>query len=176
MLDRRGRRATAAVVAILSLAVSVAAVSSRARADATESQRIAAALGLHDGMSVADVGAGRGKWVEDLARRVGPTGRVFATEVERDKVDDIEKRASRAGFNNVTAILGDHDATGLPAGCCDAILLRLVYHHFQDPARMRASLAAAMRPGARLVIVDTAPHASWRELSGVPDVEGEGRW
>ena len=174
MLDRSSRRRAAVAAAIAVTACSTAAISSRARADATESQRIAEVLGLHEGVAVADVGGGRGKWTEELAGRVGATGHVYATEVEQDKVDDIAKRAKRAGLENVTAILGDQDDTGLPAGCCDAILLRLVYHHFQDPAKMRASLAAAMKPGARLVIVDTAPHDDWRRLSGVPDRGGHG--
>lgn len=174
MFDRSSRRRAAIAATVALAACSTATISSRARADANESQRIAEVLELREGISVADVGGGRGKWTEELARRVGATGHVYATEVEQDKVDDIAKRAERAGLENVTAILGDQDDTGLPTGCCDAILLRLVYHHFQDPPKMRASLAAAMKPDARLVIVDTAPHDDWRELPGVPDRGGHG--
>lgn len=174
MLDHASRRRAALVAVIAVAACSTALLSSRARADPNESQRLAEALGLREGVSVADVGGGRGKWTEELARRVGATGHVYATEVKQDKVDDIAKRAERAGLQNVTAILGNQDDTGLPTGCCDAILLRLVYHHFQDPPKMRASLATAMKPGARLVIVDTAPHGDWRELPGVPDRGGHG--
>jgi len=174
MFDHPSRLRAAVAAAIALAACSSVAISSRARADANESQRIAEVLGLREGAWVADVGGGRGKWTEELARRVGTTGHVYATEVEQDKVDDIAERAKRAGLDNVTAILGTQDDTGLPAGCCDAILVRLVYHHFQDPRKMRASLAAAMKPGARLVIVDTAPHSDWRQLSGVPDRGGHG--
>ena len=55
-----------------------------------------------------------------------------------------------------------------------ALLLRLVYHHFQDPARMRSSLRQALRPGGLIVIIDLEPRDDWGQLSGVPDRGGHG--
>ena len=78
------------------------------------------------------------------------------------------------GLKNVTTVLGTQDDTGLPPGCCDAILLRMVYHHFTDPARMRASLRSALRRGAPLVVIDTEPQKNWRHLEGVPERGGHG--
>lgn len=143
-------------------------------AGASEADRIFDALALRPGARVADVGAGDGEWTERLARQVGPEGHVWATEVEAEKVEKIESRLARASLENVTTLLGHQHDTGLPADCCDAILLRLVYHHFQDPAPMRASLKRALRPGGRLVIVDVAPKQSWPRLEGVPDRGGHG--
>ena len=71
-------------------------------------------------------------------------------------------------------IRGDQRDTGLPADCCDAILLRLVYHHFVDPAAMRRSLDRALRNPGRLVICDIEPQGHWRDLPGVPDRGGHG--
>jgi len=142
--------------------------------DSSDESRTIEALGLRPGMSVADVGAGNGEWTERLGREVGETGRVFATEVDRDKLQQVETRVKDAHLANVTALLGTQDETGLPAGCCDAILLRMVYHHFEKPERMRASLRAALRPGAPLVVIDTEPQAGWRHLDGVPDRGGHG--
>jgi len=140
----------------------------------SEEQRTIAALGLRPGLRVADVGTGNGEWAERISRRVGKTGRVFATEVDRDELHKVEARIRDAGLENVTTVLGTQDDTGLPAGCCDAILLRMVYHHFTEPARMRASLRAALRPGAPLVVIDTEPQKAWRHLEGVPDRGGHG--
>jgi len=145
-----------------------------ARLEGTEAERIAEALELRAGMAVADVGAGDGQWTELLARRVGETGRVFATEVEQDKVDRTAARIRAAGLSNVTFVLGSADFTGLPDGCCQAILLRLVYHHFTDPSRMRLGLWRALRPGGRLLVVEFPPHSGWPAVAGVPDRGGHG--
>jgi len=139
-----------------------------------ESERIVALLQLRPGMTVADVGAGDGRYSVELARAVGPGGKVLATEIEQDKLDRIERRAGGDGLTNITTVLGTQEGTGLAAGCCEAILLRLVYHHFAEPAPMRASLRQALRPGGQLLVVDTLPQRSWRKLEGVPDRGGHG--
>jgi cyclopropane fatty-acyl-phospholipid synthase-like methyltransferase len=140
----------------------------------SETTRLVEALALEEGMRVADVGAGDGEWAERLAEQVGVRGHVYATEIDADDVEEIEERASDAGLENLTAILGTATDTGLPDACCDSILLRMVYHHFTDPAPMRASLRRAMRPGARLVVIDLQPNSGWRDLPGVPDRGGHG--
>jgi SAM-dependent methyltransferase len=61
---------------------------------------------------------------------------------------------------NVTVLLGSQDDTTLPRECCDAILLRLVYHAFRNPNAMRESLARALRPGGRILIIDF-PGGPW---------------
>jgi tRNA A58 N-methylase Trm61 len=140
----------------------------------SEVARTIEALGLRPGLRVADVGAGNGEWAERIGREVGNTGHVYATEVDRDKLQQVETRLKETGLKNVTTILGTQEDTGLPPECCDAILLRMVYHHFTDPARMRASLRSALRRGGPLVVIDTEPQKSWRHLEGVPDRGGHG--
>jgi ubiquinone/menaquinone biosynthesis C-methylase UbiE len=141
-------------------------------AHASETGRIVEALALREGMRVADVGAGDGEWTERLAEEVGESGHVFATEVDEDDLEKVERRTS--DLDNVTTVLGTSRDTGLPEGCCEAILLRLVYHHFTEPLPMRASLWRALRPQARLVVIDTLPQVSWPRLDGVPDRGGHG--
>jgi ubiquinone/menaquinone biosynthesis C-methylase UbiE len=166
-------RANAYRAAVLAIALLVAA-GPRAQTLDSEGARITAALHLRPGARVADVGTGNGDWAERLGREVGETGHVYATEVEADKLQTVDTRVKEAGLKNVTTILGSQDDTGLPAGCCDAILLRMVYHHFTHPSRMRASLYAALRPGAPLVVIETEPQKDWRHLEGVPDHGGHG--
>ncbi len=143
-------------------------------AEGSEKDRLAKALELHPGMRVADVGAGGGEWSEDLARRVGEQGHVYATEIDEDDVEKMKKRFAEADLQNVTVVLGTDEDTGLPEGCCDAVLLRLVYHHFTDPEKMRRSLHRALVPGGLLVVVDIEPQTTWRELPGVPERGGHG--
>lgn len=144
-----------------------------ARAD-DEAARLASLLALQPGMTVADVGAGEGQWTVQLASRVGPDGHVFATEVDDSELEEIRERVEEAQLGNVTVLRGDERDTGLAAGCCDGILLRLVYHHFTDPEAMRASIAQALRPNGRLAICDIVPQSGWRELQDVPDRGGHG--
>jgi ubiquinone/menaquinone biosynthesis C-methylase UbiE len=143
-------------------------------ARASEIDRIVEVLAIHEGAWVADVGAGDGQWTEWLARRVGPGGHVFATEVSQADLGQVADRVRRAGLNNVTTVLGDQTSTGLPDACCDAVLLRMVYHHFTDPPAMRAALYRALRPGAHIAVVDIEPQKYWGKLPGVPDRGGHG--
>lgn len=144
-------------------------------AAAGEAERLAEVLALEAGRTLADVGAGDGEWSELLAPWLGEGGHLYATEVEAEKVEEIRERLEGAGISaGFTVIEGGQSATGLPAGCCDAILLRMVYHHFEEPAAMRADLRRALRPGGRLAIVDIVPQQHWRELPGVPDRGGHG--
>jgi ubiquinone/menaquinone biosynthesis C-methylase UbiE len=129
---------------------------------------------VRPGQSVADVGAGDGDFTVPLGRAVGPGGRVFATEVEDGKLEKVRSAVSAADLANVTVLRGDQASTGLPDGCCDAILLRLVYHHFTDPPAMRRSPWTALKPGGRLLVVETTPQKAWRELPGVPERGGHG--
>ncbi|MDH3214326.1 MAG: class I SAM-dependent methyltransferase [Myxococcales bacterium] len=143
-------------------------------AGAGEAERIAEVLALAPGMAVADVGAGDGEWSLVLAEGVGPEGTVYATEVEEDLVAELRTLGLDNFRDNIVAVLGDERSTGLAAGCCDAILLRMVYHHFTDPEPMRGSLLAALRPGGRIAVIDITPQSGWRELAGVPDRGGHG--
>lgn len=145
-----------------------------ARAVAAELDRLVRVLALEPGDTVADIGAGDGDWSIRLARVVGDEGRVLATEVEQDLVDEIEARAERKDAANVTALLGDQHDTGLPDDCCDAVLLRMVYHHFLDPAVMLASIRRAMRPGARIAVIETEPQKGWDDVDGELDRGGHG--
>jgi len=125
-------------------------------------------------MVAADVGAGEGEWTEALARAVGPQGHVFSTEIETGMVDDLRARMERQGLANVTAVLGNQVESGLPPACCDGILLRMVYHHFENPSAMRISLRRALRRNGYLAIVDINPQKDWRRLEDVPERGGHG--
>lgn len=139
-----------------------------------EIQRIAEILHLEPGQAVADVGAGDGDFAEGLAEIVGPNGRVYATEVKESLVSAMGDRFDEAGLEQVEVVLGSQDELGLEAGCCDAILLRLVYHHFEDPDRMRTALLRSLVPGGLIAIVDIVPQEDWAVLPGVPDRGGHG--
>lgn len=144
------------------------------RAAASEVDQIAAVLPIELGMKVADVGAGDGEWSLAIAHLVGQEGRIFATEVANDELRTIERKVEQSGLSNIMVVAGNQMDSGLPEACCEAILLRLVYHHFVDPTSMLASLRSALLPGGHLAVIDITPQQHWRTLEGVPDRGGHG--
>jgi SAM-dependent methyltransferase len=126
-------------------------------ASGPELPRLTEALTLHAGMVVADVGAGKGQLTRALAGTVGPGGHVFSTEIDPDRLTALRAMRAAANLGNVTVVEAKARDSGLPAGCCDAIVLRRVYHHLTDPAATNASLRRALRPGGRLAVIDIPP-------------------
>lgn len=166
------RAPSSKLLAVLLLVLACSACSAGMASPALEKQqeadRILEVMELQPGESVADVGAGDGDWAVPIARSIGPQGTLYATEVSQELLDEMEQRFATEDLDNVTFVLGDDQSTGLPAECCDAALLRKVYHHFTNPQAMAASLFAALRPNGRLVIVEYSDHSSNR-LEGVPE-------
>ncbi len=111
-------------------------------------------LGIEAGGRVADVGAGSGWFTVRSARRVGKRGIVYAVEINPDYIRHIEQRAANAKLTNVRTILGTADDPRLPPRSVDAVLLLKTYHEVGAPVALLRNLRTAMRPGARLGIID----------------------
>jgi SAM-dependent methyltransferase len=131
------------------------------RARGPEMPRLRHELALAPGMSVADVGAGRGEVTVALAAEIGPTGRVYATDIDPEALGQIRARVAAAALQNVIILQAHARDTGLPTSCCDAVVLRRVYHHLSDPAATNLDLLRALRPGGVLVIIDFPPMFAW---------------
>lgn len=117
---------------------------------------IAALMQLEPGQVVADIGAGAGLVSLEMGRRLGPEGQVLATEIDPNLVGEIRAQAAYEGLKNVSPILSDQSFAGLPAVCCDAILLRFVYHEFTEPEVMNAEMLRALKPGGLVAVIDDA--------------------
>ena len=127
---------------------------------ASDAKRLVPAIQLHEGQTVADIGAGEGQLAVELAREVGPSGRVYATELEEDRRRDIREAAKSAGLKNVEVLEARPTSTNLPEGCCDALVMRRVYHHIGNPALMNASMLASLKPGGFLAVIDFPPDSA----------------
>jgi ubiquinone/menaquinone biosynthesis C-methylase UbiE len=119
-----------------------------------EPDRAIAALAIAPGSAVADVGAGSGYMTVRLAAAVGPSGRVFATDVQPEMISRLTARLDAAKIRNVTAILGTPYDPRLPYATLDLVLMVDVYHELAAPQRMLQRLKRALRPGGRLVLVE----------------------
>jgi SAM-dependent methyltransferase len=131
-----------------------------------EPARLAGALGIGPGMRVADIGAGRGDLAVAMAGIVGADGLVFATELSAARREDIARRASVSDAGNVRIVNAQADETGLPPAGCDAVYLRMVFHHVADRAAFAAAAVRAVRPGGRIAIIDFAPGTLWFHRAG----------
>jgi SAM-dependent methyltransferase len=115
---------------------------------------VVALLALTPGMTVVDVGAGTGYFLSRLSAAVGASGRVVATDIQRDMVRYMNERAAREKLGNVSAVLAPPDDVGVAAGSADRALVVDVWHHIQGREQYAARLARVLRPGGAVVIVD----------------------
>jgi tRNA A58 N-methylase Trm61 len=146
--------------AILALFVTllVPAVAAGQRSASTiPTEKIFEAIGVREGLTVCEIGAGSGELSIEAARIAGPNGRVYTSELGDARVKTLQERVAASGLAQITVVAGDPVKTNFPDGACDALFMRNVYHHFSDPAAMNASIHAAMKPGGRVAIVDFTP-------------------
>jgi len=177
------RRASVTIVVVLLFAALFAAIGTRLsnwtgfgfNPSGAEMPRLREVLALRSGMSVADVGTGKGQLALALAREVGPAGRVFATDIDAERVAALRAAVEKDNLRNVVPVQAKPRETGLSGACCDAIVLRRVYHHLTDPAEINLGLRDALRPGGLLVVIDFAPPLAWLwpwPPEGVPSNRG----
>lgn len=112
------------------------------------------ALGIADGTTVADLGAGGGWFTVRLARRVGPQGVVYAEDVQEQMLESIDRRVKREGLRNVRMVLGASDDPKLPAQRLDAVLIVDVYHEVSQPVEFLRNVKESLAPQGRLGIVE----------------------
>jgi ubiquinone/menaquinone biosynthesis C-methylase UbiE len=143
------------------------------RGDATgEIGRLAELMGWKAGTAVADIGAGDGAYTFAAVEHVGKTGKVFATEIDAKKLAELRGEVARRKLANVVVVESKEADTNLPAGCCDAIFLRHVYHHLTKPAEFDAGLVRSLKSGGRLAIIDFPARAGLEPVEGVPSNRG----
>jgi SAM-dependent methyltransferase len=116
--------------------------------------RVMDLLDIAPGKVVADVGAGSGWFTVRAAARVGPTGTVYAEDINPKAVDYITQRAAQEKLGNVRALLGSVADTNLPKGSADAVLILKTYHEFEQPILLMERMKLSLRPGAKIGIID----------------------
>jgi len=114
---------------------------------------------------VADIGAGSGYYTVRLARRVAPRGHVFAEDIVPDYLDRLAGRVAGEGLAGlVTLVRGKPHDPRLAPGSLDLALLVHMYHEVAQPYGLLWNLRPALRPGARVAVIDarkeTASHGT----------------
>ncbi len=112
------------------------------------------AIGIQPASTVAEIGAGVGYVALKMSKRVGPSGTVFANDIQQAMLTRLQETTARLGIRNVTAVLGEPDDPKLPAGRMDLIILVDVYHEFSQPQKMLRGIRSALKPDGRLVLLE----------------------
>jgi ubiquinone/menaquinone biosynthesis C-methylase UbiE len=137
-----------------------------------EITRLAELTQWKTGTIVADVGAGDGTYSFVAAQKVGPSGRVYATEIDKGKLKILRAEVTKRKLENMIIVEGTADDTKLPSSCCDTIFLRHVYHHLTQPQEFDRNLVRSLKPGAYLAIIDFPPRLNLGPVEGVPKNRG----
>ena len=118
-----------------------------------EPERVMDSLGVTSGTIVADIGAGGGWFTIKLANRVGPTGLVYAEDIQREMIESINRRVSRTNLSNVETIIGTSNNPKIPTPV-DAVLMVDVYGEVEDPMALLRNVIPQLKKGGRIGIVE----------------------
>ena len=90
----------------------------------------------------------------ELAKLVGPTGEVWAVDIQQEMLDLLEQRAAPRGLKNIRPTLASATNPHLPAGELDLVLMVDVYHELSHPAEVLQAVRKSLRPTGRLAVVE----------------------
>ena len=140
------------------------------------------ALNLAPGSKVADIGSHEGYLSMHLAKAVGTSGKIYSVDLQQYKLNTLQAQAKKRGYHNIKTIAGTYDSPKLPAGSMDAIVVMRVYHEINSYTTYMNHLYKALKPGGRLVILETirknrinwsrSRQTSYHEMS-IPVVKAE---
>ncbi len=124
--------------------------------------------GIRPGMVCLEVGCGGGDLAFDMARAVGPAGRVLGTDIDQEKLDLANREARTLGLRNVEFRLGDITET-TPGVNFDLVHARFLLTHLANPDQALARMRAALRPGGLIVVedIDFRGHFSYPDSSAL---------
>ncbi len=111
-------------------------------------------LGLRQGMTVADIGAGTGYYARRMAPLVGNSGTVYAVDVQPEMIQILTDLAKKSGLTNIKPVLTKVDRVNLPDASIDLAVMVDVYHELEFPYEVMESLVRALKPGGRVVFVE----------------------
>ena len=119
-----------------------------------EAERVMNRLGIRPGLRVADLGAGDGYYTVRLARRLGSPASIYAEDIVPEYLKRLEGRLGREKITGIHLVLGAPRDPKLPPSSIDAAILSHMYHEIENPYEFLYRLRPALRPNARIGIID----------------------
>jgi ubiquinone/menaquinone biosynthesis C-methylase UbiE len=115
------------------------------------------AVGIAPGMIVGEAGAGDGYFTLPMARRVGPSGAVYANDISRRALGELAASAKREGLATIQTVEGAVDDPLFPRRDLDLIVIVHAFHDFSQPVEWLVNARKYLRPGGTVAIVDRDP-------------------
>ena len=122
------------------------------RGDYQKPDEIMKHLAVEPGSTLCEVGAGSGYFTPFFSKAVGPEGKVISEDVIDHFVEHLTAKVKEQKLENVEVILGEYTDTKIGEDKCDLIAVFDVYHHFEYPKPMLASLASNLKEGGKLFL------------------------
>lgn len=120
-------------------------------------EQVMDSLGVKPGMVIAEVGAGRGRYIVHMAKRVGETGKIYANDIDKKALNYLEYRCERDSIPNVFTVLGKVTDPLLPKGTMNLVYMINTYHHLDQPVELMKNIIPCLKPNGRLVIIEHDP-------------------
>ena len=144
-----------AIVWVLSGTVGMSSAQPQSLDDLLDHSQIADKLILEEGDWLADIGAGSGSYFHHFTERIDKSGHVFAVDIDKNALAELHENLSSPDYPSVTPVYSVEENPLLPSSSFDALFMRNAYHEFSEPLEMLRHFEEALKPGGRLVILDT---------------------
>jgi SAM-dependent methyltransferase len=117
-------------------------------------EEVIQALTIKPEEQIADLGSGSGYFTFRLADAVGPSGQVYAVDIDADMNAHLAKRLQEKGYKNIEVMLAKPHDPGLPENGVDLIFSTNTYHHLENRPSYFANARKYLRPNGRIAIID----------------------
>ena len=117
-------------------------------------EQIMDSIGVKPGMIIGEAGAGRGYFTFPLAKRVGEKGKVYANDISKSSLDEIQTISTRENLKNIITILGETEDPLFPKKDQDMIIMVYVLHMLEKPNEFMENLKKYMSSETQLVIIE----------------------
>jgi len=145
------------VIFFTGLILSVLILGAESRDTWQQPDKVVEVIGIKPGMVIGEPGAGKGYYTFRLARKVGPTGKIYANDILEKDLNTIKKRAKREGFTNIVTIKGEIKDPLFPVNELDMVFMSYVLHDLDRPTAFLKNLRAYLKPDTPLVILEQSP-------------------
>ena len=120
-------------------------------------EKVLDAIGVKPGMTIGEVGAGNGYFTFKMARRVGPTGLIYANDIDQAALRSIEAGAKKRKIEHIVTVGGEVDNPLFPPAAMDLAIMVYVFHDLAKPVELLQNLLPSLKPNAPLVILERDP-------------------
>jgi ubiquinone/menaquinone biosynthesis C-methylase UbiE len=137
-------------------------------------------FGIASGSTVVDYGCGPGRYLAKASRLAGPSGRVFAADINDLALRSAARRVQSLGLANVTVLPIREGGTAIPDACTDLVYALDMFHAVRDPKAFLGEIHRFTKPGGTLILEDghEAREVTRKKLLDADGwrIESETRW